>query len=679
MKQTKHLPFTILLLATWLLLAACGTASQPSTTVPVPSTLVPVPAIPSPQPTDQRRSPNIEAPANPSVQEPTAASPVPSETPIDEVQGLDDARVEDLLSQMTLAEKIGQMTQVESDSITPDEVTDYAIGSVLTGGSGAARPNTPEGWLMRSAAYQQAALATRLAMPLIYGVDAVHGLGGLVGATLFPQNIGLGAANDPDLMQRIGRATAEETAATGVRWNFAPVVAVPQDIRWGRTYESYGEDPALVSALAAPYIDGLQSAGGSLAFDDASTVLATPKHFLADGGTAWGTSTTVNMGHAYQLDQGDAQIDAATLRAVHLPPYQAAIDAGAQSIMVSFSSWNGEKMHGNRALLTDVLKGELGFDGFVVSDWQGIDQIPGKYYSDVVTAINAGIDMVMVPYDYVAFINTLTQAVEAGDVPIERIDDAVRRILRVKLELGLFDQPAAEPAGLKTIGTEAHRQLAREAVQKSLVLLKNDGKVLPLAKDAPLILVAGQSADDIGRQAGGWTIEWQGKEGDITEGTTILAGIKQTVAADTQVVYNRFGKFDRIKDKADVGIAVVGELPYAEGVGDSADLTLSDADVAAIQGLRQHADQVVVVLVSGRPLDIADHLDQADVWVAAWLPGTEGQGVADGLFGDSPFTGKLPFTWQRAAAQLPFDFAALPADGPGAPLFPVGFGLSIEQ
>ncbi len=281
---------------------------------------------------------------------------------------------------MTLAEKIGQMTQVESDSITPDEVTAYAIGSVLTGGSGAARPNTPEGWLKRSTAYQQAALATRLAIPLIYGVDAVHGLGGLQGATLFPQAIGLGAANDPDLMRRIGRATAEETAATGVRWNFAPVVAVPQDIRWGRTYESYGEDTALVSALAVPYIDGLQSAGGSLAFDDASTVLATPKHFLADGGTTWGTSTTVNMGHAYQLDQGDAQIDEATLRALHLAPYQAAVDAGAQAIMVSFSSWNGEKMHGNRALLTDVLKGELGFDGFVVSDWQGIDQIPGKYY-----------------------------------------------------------------------------------------------------------------------------------------------------------------------------------------------------------------------------------------------------------------------------------------------------------
>ena len=615
----------------------------------------------------------------PGVQEPTAASPAPSGTPIDEMQGLVDARVDELLSQMTLAEKIGQMTQVESDSITPDEVTAYAIGSVLTGGSGAARPNTPEGWLKRSAAYQQAALATRLAIPLIYGVDAVHGLGGLDGATLFPQNIGLGAANDPELMQRIGRATAEETAATGVRWNFAPVVAVVQDIRWGRTYESYGEDPALVSALAVPYIDGMQSAGGSRAFDDASTILATPKHFLADGGTAWGTSTTVNMGHAYQLDQGDAQIDEATLRAVHLAPYQAAIDAGAQSIMVSFSSWNGEKMHGNRALLTDVLKGDLGFDGFVVSDWQGIDQIPGKYYSDVVTAINAGIDMVMVPYDYVAFIDTLTQAVEAGDVPIERIDDAVRRILRVKLELGLFDQPPAEPAGLKAIGTEAHRQLAREAVQKSLVLLKNDGKVLPLAKDAPLILVAGQSADDIGRQAGGWTIEWQGKEGDITEGTTILAGIKQAVAKDTQVVYDRSGKFNRIKDKAEVGIAVVGELPYAEGVGDAADLTLSDADVAAIQGLRQHADQVVVVLVSGRPLDIADYLDQADAWVAAWLPGTEGQGVADGLFGDSPFTGKLPFTWQRTVAQLPFDFTALPADGPAAPLFPAGFGLSIEQ
>ena len=380
------------------------------------------------------------------------------------------------------------------------------------------------------------------------------------------------------------------------------------------------------------------------------------------------------MGHAYQLDQGDAQIDEATLRAVHLAPYQAAIDAGAQSIMVSYSSWNGEKMHGNRALLTDVLKGELGFDGFVVSDWQGIDQIPGKYNSDVVTAINAGIDMVMVPYDYVAFIDTLTQAVEAGDVPMERIDDAVRRILRVKLELGLFDQPPAEPAGLKAIGTEAHRQLAREAVQKSLVLLKNDGRVLPLAKDAPLILVAGQSADDIGRQAGGWTIEWQGKEGDITEGTTILEGIKQAVAADSKVVYNRFGKFDRIKDKADVGIAVVGELPYAEGVGDSADLTLSDADVAAIQGLREHAEKVVVVLVSGRPMVITEQLPLADAWVAAWLPGTEGQGVADVLFGDAPFTGKLPFSWPRSMDQLPFDFETLPAEGCDAPLFAAAMG-----
>jgi beta-glucosidase len=586
---------------------------------------------------------------------------------------------------MTLAEKIGQMTQVESGSITPDEVTAYRIGSVLTGGSGAAQPNTPEGWLKRSTAYQDAALQTRLGIPLIYGVDAVHGLGGLVGATLFPQNIGLGAANDPDLMRRIGRATAVETAATGVRWNFAPVVAVAQDIRWGRTYESYGENPALVSALAVPYLEGLQSASGAEAFDAPSTVLATPKHFLADGGTAWGTSTTVNIGKPYLLDQGDAQIDEATLRRVHLAPYQAVVDAGAQSIMASFSSWNGVKMHGNAGLLTGVLKDELGFDGFVVSDWQGIDQIPGNYYSDVVTSVNAGIDMVMVPYDFTTFIETLTQAVEAGDVPMARIDDAVRRILQVKAAMGLFDQPFADKAGLDSIGSGAHRQLAREAVRKSLVLLKNDAPkpggdpALPLAKDAPLIFVAGEAADDIGIQSGGWTIEWQGKAGDITKGTTILEGIKETVSPDTKVVYDRLGKFGRIKDTADIGIAVVGEQPYAEGVGDVVDLSLSEPDVAAIRALRERAETVVVVLLSGRPLVIAGQLALADAWVAAWLPGTEGAGVADVLFGDAPSTGKLPFTWPRSVDQLPFDFAALPSDGPGAPLFPAGFGLSTGQ
>ena len=365
----------------------------------------------------------------------TPTSPPAASPPVAPAASIDQ-RVEILLAQMTLAEKIGQMTQVEKGSITPRDVTRYFIGSVLSGGGGSPANNTPADWLAMVNGYQQAALETRLGIPLLYGVDAVHGHAAVVGATVFPHNIGLGAADDPDLMRRIGQATAAEMAATGIRWNFAPVVAVPQDVRWGRTYESFGEDPALVSRLAAPYIEGLQNDADGQRFGDPATVVATPKHFVADGGTAFGSSTTENMGVRYLLDQGDAPIDEATLRAMHLPPYQAAVDAGAASVMVSFSSWNGVKMHANADLLTGVLRDELGFDGFVVSDWQGIDQIPGDYTSDVVTAINAGIDMVMVPYDYKLFIDTLTEAVEQGDVPMERIDEAVRRILTVKARAG---------------------------------------------------------------------------------------------------------------------------------------------------------------------------------------------------------------------------------------------------
>lgn len=573
---------------------------------------------------------------------------------------------------MTLAEKIGQMTQVEKNSITPEEVGAYFIGSVLSGGGGFPPDNTPEGWARMAAEFQQAARSTRLGIPILYGVDAVHGHGNARGATIFPHNIGLGAANDPDLVRRIARATAEEMAATGVHWNFAPVVAVPQDIRWGRTYEGFGEDPALVTRLGVAYQSGLQEAG----------VLATPKHFLADGGAAWDTSTTNIMNHAYRVDQGDARIDEATLRAIHLPPYQAAIAAGARSIMVSFSSWNGVKMHGHKVLLTDVLKGELGFTGFLVSDWQAIDQLPGDYYADVVASIDAGLDMVMVPYDFKTFIATLTKAVEQGDVPMARIDDAVRRILTVKFELGLFDAPTPANPDLSAFGADEHRALAREAVRKSVVLLQNEGGALPLAKDAPLIFVGGQHADDIGLQAGGWTIEWQGKAGAITPGTTILDGIRAAVGPGTAVRFNRFGKFDNTLDAndrpaiADVGIAIVGEQPYAEGMGDAADLTLSEADQALIERLRQRSRKLVVVLVSGRPLIITEQLPLAAAWVAAWLPGTEGNGVADVLFGDHPFTGKLPYTWPRSMSQLPFDFSTLPASGPEAALFPRGFGLS---
>lgn len=576
-----------------------------------------------------------------------------------------EERARDLIARMSLQEKIGQMTQVEKGSILPADVTRYYIGSILSGGGGyPIGDNSPEGWSKMVDGYQSAALETPLRIPLIYGVDAVHGHNNLKGATIFPHNIGLGAANDPELVERIGRATAEEMRATGIPWNFAPVLAVARDIRWGRTYESYGENTELVTRLGTAYQNGLQAGGGN----EAIFVLATPKHFIGDGGTVWGTSKTEN----YKLDQGDTRMDEATLRELFLPPYQAAVEAGAQSVMISYSSWNGVKLHGHRYLITDVLKGELGFEGFVVSDWAGIDQVDKDYYTAVVTAINAGIDMNMVPQGYQRYLTVMKQAVEKGDISMERIDDAVLRILAVKFKLGLFEQPFSDPAYRDTIGSDAHRELAREAVAKSLVLLKNDNSVLPFSKETGLIYVAGMLANDIGAQCGGWTIEWQGKSGNITLGTTILDAIEAT--ATGEVRFNRFGNFEEGR-KADVAIVVVGEKPYAEGRGDNENPSLSENDIELIQRVREQAEQVVVILISGRPLIITEALPYTDAFVAAWLPGTEGQGVADVLFGDRPFTGKLPFSWPRSAEQLPFDFANLPADGCDAPLFPYGFGI----
>lgn len=586
-------------------------------------------------------------------------------------------RVEDLLSRMTLAEKIGQMTQVEKGSIQREDITTRFLGSLLSGGGGCPTPNTPEGWADMVNGYQEYALQTRLGIPLIYGVDAVHGHSNVKGAVIFPHNIGLGATQDPDLVERIGQVTAMEMIATGIYWNFGPVVAVPQDIRWGRTFEGYSENTELVSTLASAYVRGLQNVGGTTDLSAATTVLATAKHFVGDGGTAWRSSTTSD----YELDQGVTDVDEATLRAVHLPPYAAVIENGAMSIMVSFSSWGGLKMHAQEYLLTDVLKGELGFKGFLVSDWQAIDQIPGDYYRDIVTSINAGLDMIMVPYDYDAFINGLTEAVNNGDVPQERIDDAVRRILTVKFQLGLFERLSADESLLPLVGSDEHRELAREAVRKSLVLLKNDGDTLPLAKDTPLILVAGQAANDVGVSSGGWTIEWQGKPGNITPGTTILDAIKNTVSGNVTVENDQRGNFDRVTDNesesaiADVGIVVVGEMPYAEGVGDREDLALSEDDIAVIERVRERSKKLVVILISGRPMIVTEHLDQWDAVIAAWLPGTEGQGVADVLFGDYAFTGKLPYTWPRSMDQIPFDFDQIETTGPDAPLFPFGYGL----
>ncbi|MBN1810581.1 MAG: glycoside hydrolase family 3 protein [Anaerolineae bacterium] len=644
----------ILLLVLSVLLAACCAIPPPVT--PVESTVVPADAV---APTD-------------AVEPTEAATPVPLVGADPDIQ----RRVEDLLARMTLAEKIGQMTQVEKNSIRPEDITDLTIGSILSGGGGYPfGGNTPERWADMVDGYQEYALKTRLSIPLIYGVDAVHGHNNVKGATVFPHNIGLGATRDPELMERVGQVTAKEMIATGIYWNFGPVVAVPQDIRWGRTYEGFSEDTEVVSLLSSAYIRGLQDVGGTTDLSALTTVLATAKHYVGDGGTTWGTSNTTIMGHRFMLDQGVMEVDEATLRAVHLPPYAEAIENGAMCVMVSFSSWQDTKMHAHKYLLTDVLKGELGFQGFVVSDWAGVDQIPGNYYSDVVTSINAGVDMVMVPYDYVTFINALTEAVENGDVPMARIDDAVRRVLTVKVQLGLFEQPFSDAALLPLVGSDEHREVAREAVRKSLVLLKNEGDALPLAKDAPVIFVAGSGANDVGMQCGGWTIEWQGALGSITSGTTILQAIEDTVAEGTVVRYNQGGNFAQNEDysRADLGIVVVGEAPYAEGVGDTFDLSLSEDDVEAIERVREVADKVVVIVISGRPLIITEQLDDCDAVVAAWLPGTEGQGVVDALFGDYPFTGRLSYTWPRSMGQVPL------GSGSGEPLFPFGYGLSTED
>lgn len=591
-----------------------------------------------------------------------------------------DARVTDLLGQMTIEEKIGQMTLVEKGSIRPDDIATLAMGALLSGGGGSPQENTPAGWLEMVNGYQEYALQSRLGIPLLYGVDAVHGHNNVVGATIFPHNIGLGATRNPELVWEIGRVTAVETAATGIYWDYAPVLAVPQDIRWGRIYEGYSENTQVVTELGRAYLLGLQSLDGQTTdLSHPETILATPKHWVADGGTAWGSSTTSN----YLIDQGDAQMDEATLRAVHIAPYIAAVENGAQSVMVSYSSWNGVKMHGHDYLINTVLKEELGFEGFVVSDWQAINQLDPDYYTAVVTAINAGVDMNMVPYDYRTFMAVMLKAVEAGDIPMSRIDDAVSRILRVKFALGLFERPLADESLLGEVGAEAHREVARQAVRESLVLLQNTDGALPLKTDAiSTIFIAGEAADDIGMQSGGWTIEWQGQGGDITAGTTLLEAVEAAVTPETEVHFDRFGKFEDVTDaagnavRADVGIVVLGERPYAEGVGDRDDLSLNPTIIERVAG---QAEIVIVVLYSGRPLIITDALPMADAWVAAWLPGTEGAGLTDVLFGEYPFTGTLSYSWPRSMAQLPFDFANLAAEGCEAPLFPFGYGLTTAD
>jgi beta-glucosidase len=566
-------------------------------------------------------------------------------------------RVNDLLSRMTLDEKLGQMTQAERGSVSNAQITQFRLGSLLSGGGSAPSPNTATSWANMYDNFQNAALATPLAIPLIYGVDAVHGHNNVVGATIFPHNIGLGATRDPALVQNIGRATAEEVSGTGIDWDFAPCLCVARNDRWGRTYESFGERPDLVSSMTT-IVTGLQ--GSSLAAP--GSVMATAKHYVGDGGTTGG------------VDQGNTQLSESDLRAIHLPPFQAAVQRGVGAVMISFSSWNGVKMHGNTFLITNVLKGELGFSGFVISDWNGIDQIdgqPGFTAAEVRTAINAGIDMVMVPDAWQNFISVLRSEVQAGRISMARIDDANRRILTKKFELGLFERPFTDRSFTSTVGNAAHRTLARQAVRESLVVLKNDGNVLPLAVANNKIFVAGKSADNIGFQSGGWTISWQGGSGTTTPGTSILQGIRNTAQASTTVTFNQSGA--GIDSSYRVAIAVVGETPYAEGAGDRpGSMSLDSADIATINTLRNAGVPVVVVLVSGRPLDIAAQLSSWNALVAAWLPGSEGQGVADILFGVAQPTGKLPMSWMSSVSQQPIN------DGDGKqPLFPFGFGLGF--
>lgn len=588
-----------------------------------------------------------------------------------------DAQVDELLTKLTLAEKIGQMTQAEQGQLRDlSEIKSLALGSVLSGGgSDPAEGNDLQSWTKAVQQCQQQALASRLGIPLLYGIDAVHGHGNVLNAVIFPHHIGLGCTRDAALVEEVNRITALEVRASGINWNFAPCIAVPRDIRWGRTYEGFGEDPELVAHLGAAAVRGLQ--GDDLA--DPTRLLACAKHFLGDGGTLPETRGANWEGFGddvrLRLDQGDLRCDEATLRRIHLAPYLPAIRAGVGSIMPSYSSWNGVKCSAHKWLLTDLLKGELGFEGFLISDYNAIDQLDKDYKQAIRQSVNAGMDMFMVPAKYREFIGHLTALVNEGSVSQQRIDDAVRRILRVKAAMGLLEPKRshlASSASPNNFGTPEHRRIAREAVRKSAVLLKNHNAILPLDKHAQ-ITVVGKGANDLGRQCGGWTIEWQGAVGEVTTGgVTILEGLRQVAGDAAKVSYSPDGN---LAANTTAIIAVVGELPYAEGAGDGDDLRLSAEDRHVVSAACRTGLPVVLVVLSGRPMILGDALDSCDGVLAAWLPGTEGSGIADVLYGDFAPTGKLSVTWPTAISQEPIN-----RDEPSTqvPAFPYGFGLGYK-
>ena len=682
-----HLAGTMKTRFSWILIAALATAN----------------AAPAAEP--QASNPS----ANTATIWPRVQSPIPSDPQI-------EARIAKLLGQLTLEQKVAQMVQPDIRNVTPEQVKTYRLGSILNGGGGWPSANKHAAvadWVALADQYYDASMDTSTgapAIPIVWGTDAVHGHNNIIGATVFPHNVGLGAAHDPQLIERIGAITAREVAVTGIDWVFAPTVAVVRDNRWGRSYESYSEDPEIVRSYAASLVRGLQGAAGSSKYLDAEHVLATAKHFIGDGGTKWG------------IDRGDNCSSEQELLQIHAQGYIAAIEAGVQTVMVSYNSWQGTKLHGHRYLITDVLKERMGFTGLVVSDWDGIDEVQGCSKDRCARAVNAGIDLFMVPTDWQAFIANTVAQVRVGDIAASRIDDAVTRILRVKLRAGLFERGRPSSRKLanhrELVGAGGHRAVAREAVRKSLVLLKNSKGLLPLRRRLN-VLVAGDGADNMTMQAGGWTVTWQGTDitnTDFPGGTSVFAAIRQTVAASGgTATLSVDGSFDL---KPDVAFVAFGEPPYAEWYGDVPSSSLSapyrsgpapapeagaiggdcnsplairpyvnksrgpatvSADAGLIQSFKERGIPVVAVFLAGRPMRITPELQAADAFVVAWLPGSEGGGITDVLFRRAngrvnyDFSGKLAFSWPRNPEDAPNR-----GDTSVTPLFPYGYGLSYK-
>jgi len=591
-------------------------------------------------------------------------------------------RIDAIMAKMSVEEKVGQIVQADIGSITPEEVRRYRLGSVLAGGGsdpGGRYNAAPAEWLALADAYWEASMDTRdggQAIPIIWGIDAMHGQSNVVGATLFPHNIGLGATRNPELLREIARITAAETRTTGMEWTFAPTVAVPQDDRWGRAYEGYSEDPALVASFAGVFVEGLQGKAGSKAFLDDHHVMTTVKHFLGDGGTTNGK------------DQGDTTVTEAQLRDIHAAGYVPAVAAGAQSVMASFNSFHGEKMHGHKALLTDVLKQRMHFDGFVVGDWNGHGQVKGCTNTDCAQTFIAGLDMAMAPDTWKGLYESTVKHAKDGTLPMARLDDAVRRILLAKMRMGLFDKPKPSARALggrfELLGSPAHRAVARQAVRESLVLLKNQNGVLPL-QPKQRVLVAGAGADSMTRQAGGWTLTWQGdgtRREDFPHADTIWDGLKaQVQAAGGKAELAADGRYST---RPDVAVVVFGEDPYAEFQGDLPDLMFKggkSGDLEMIRALKAEGIPVVAVFLSGRPLWMNREINAADAFVAAWLPGSEGAGIADVLLRgrdgkpQHDFRGTLSFSWPRRADQFANNVGQADYD----PQFAFGYGLTYAD